>query len=180
AEHMKHPILEAVDIVKDGFKSAFDDLIEYGHFSFRKLGQFIIAELAKKAIFKAIDDIGDAIGSILSKKSGSSGTAGNVLGSILGSIFGGGKAEGGPLESGKWYVAGERGPEPIWGGGPGAYAMGYPKAASRGGDFHVTQNINGLGMTPEQLQPVLARNNRELMRMWQDAQSRNGQAVTRF
>lgn len=39
--------------------------------------------------------------------------------------FGGGRAEGGPLEPGKWYIAGERGPEPIWGGGAGAFALGY-------------------------------------------------------
>ncbi len=39
-------------------------------------------------------------------------------------FFGGGRAAGGPLESGKWYIAGERGPEPIWGGGPGAFAAG--------------------------------------------------------
>lgn len=37
-------------------------------------------------------------------------------------VFGGGKAEGGPLDMGKWYTAGEHGPEPIWGGGPGAFA----------------------------------------------------------
>lgn len=64
----------------------------------------------------------------------------NTIGSIIKDAFGGGKAEGGPLEQGKWYIAGEHGPEPIWGGGPGAYAMGY---ASGGGSSQVSivQNI---------------------------------------
>ena len=42
------------------------------------------------------------------------------------SAFGGGKATGGPLAPGKWYVAGENGPEPIWGGGAGATAVASP------------------------------------------------------
>lgn len=37
--------------------------------------------------------------------------------------FGGYMAEGGPLQRGKWYIAGENGPEPIWGGGNGAFAF---------------------------------------------------------
>ncbi len=46
------------------------------------------------------------------------------LGAVFAPMFGGGKAEGGPLDMGKWYIAGEKGPEPIWGGGPGAFAAG--------------------------------------------------------
>jgi hypothetical protein len=77
---------------------------------------------------------------------GTSGPSGGLLttlvqgaASVLG--FGGGKAEGGPIEAGKWYIAGEHGPEPIWGGGPGAYASGYGRPAAndnRGGNFNVT------------------------------------------
>ncbi|MGI9160825.1 MAG: hypothetical protein ACR2K1_13830, partial [Saprospiraceae bacterium] len=44
--------------------------------------------------------------------------------------FGGGKAEGGPLQQNKWYIAGEKGPEPIWGGGAGAFAAGYGGSGS--------------------------------------------------
>jgi HAMP domain-containing protein len=55
---------------------------------------------------------------------GGTGGGGGYLGTILGA-FGGGKAAGGPLQSGKWYVAGEHGPEPIWGGGAGSFAAGY-------------------------------------------------------
>lgn len=51
-------------------------------------------------------------------------SSGGLLGDIM-KAFGGGKAEGGPLKNGEWYVAGEYGPEPIWGGGAGAFASGY-------------------------------------------------------
>jgi len=51
---------------------------------------------------------------------------GGGLGSLLTDLFGGGKAKGGPLSVGKWYIAGENGPEPIWGGGAGAQAFADP------------------------------------------------------
>jgi hypothetical protein len=55
------------------------------------------------------------------------------MGAVLAPLFGGHKAEGGPLTAGKWYMAGERGPEPIWGGGVGAEAAGYGPGAGGGG-----------------------------------------------
>lgn len=53
-----------------------------------------------------------------------------VVGKLL---FGGGRAEGGPLEMGKWYTAGEHGPEPVWGGGPGAFAASGAAGGGRDG-----------------------------------------------
>lgn len=63
------------------------------------------------------------------------GRAGQFGLDVLGGIFGGFKAKGGPLEQNKWYVAGEHGPEPVWGGGAGAFAAGY------GGGGGVTVNL---------------------------------------
>lgn len=59
-------------------------------------------------------------------------------------MFGGGMADGGPLDSGKWYIAGEHGPEPIWGGGAGAFAAGYGKgnAGVNHTEFHM--HVNGV------------------------------------
>lgn len=75
------------------------------------------------------------------------GTGGGAGGLIQGGIkaimgmFGGGMAGGGPLDSGKWYIAGEHGPEPIWGGGPGAAAMGYGGGGGNGGGGGVQVNV---------------------------------------
>lgn len=44
---------------------------------------------------------------------------GGGIGGIIGSLFGGFFAEGGYLPAGKWGIAGERGPEPIFGGRTG-------------------------------------------------------------
>lgn len=66
----------------------------------------------------------------------------------IGKLFGGGMASGGPLEQGKWYIAGEKGPEPIWGGGAGAFAAGY----GRGGGsptINITTQIDARGATTD-------------------------------
>jgi hypothetical protein len=88
----------------DPFKDGLDGMLK----GFIDVIRRMVAEAAAAKIF-------DYLGG---------GSDGGWLTSLLGA-FGGGKAKGGPLESGKWYIAGEHGPEPIWGGGPGAFAMGY-------------------------------------------------------
>lgn len=50
-------------------------------------------------------------------------------------LFGGGKAQGGPMQPGSWYMAGERGPEPIY--MPGAIAGGYAPNDSGGSTMHL-------------------------------------------
>jgi hypothetical protein len=96
----------AVDTFRDGFKNAFDDMINTGKFSFRDLTKFIIAELSKKAIFNAIDNIAEAF------KRGTSNSGVNFLGTIFGGIgklFG--FANGGRPPMGRASIVGERGPE---------------------------------------------------------------------
>lgn len=105
----------------------FDDGIKGMLKGFVDVIRRMVAEAAAAKIFKALFGEGEG---------GSSG-AGNWLGALIGA-FGGGKAMGGPLESGKWYIAGEYGPEPIWGGGPGAFAAGYGGLSK---EIHVTNNI---------------------------------------
>lgn len=61
------------------------------------------------------------------------GFGGGLGGFIAGALFGGGRAAGGPIEQGKWYIAGEKGPEPVWGGGPGAFAAPFQQLMSGGG-----------------------------------------------
>jgi hypothetical protein len=46
------------------------------------------------------------------------------------------------MSAGRWYIAGEHGPEPIWGGG-GAFAMGYGgMVGGRSQTFNNTFNYN--------------------------------------
>lgn len=87
---------------------------------------------------------------------------GGKFGEIIGTIFGGYKAQGGPLQQGKWYVAGEKGPEPIWGGGPGAFAMGYGGGAP---NITINQYMDNRGATQDliaQLPAALQANNTAL------------------
>lgn len=114
------------------FSSAFEDAIVGGK-SLSDVLKGLAQDIARIVIRKTITEpAGNAIASII--KEG------------LGDLFGGGKAGGGPLEPGKWYVAGERGPEPIWGGGPGAFAAGYGRMAELGGAggaaVSIVQHIN--------------------------------------
>jgi hypothetical protein len=96
------------DPFKDGIKGMLKGFIDV----IRRM----VAEAAAAKIFETVFGKGDG-----SKSSG----AGQFFSSALDAFFGGGKAKGGPLDQNKWYIAGEHGPEPIWGGGSGAFAAGY-------------------------------------------------------
>lgn len=114
----------------------------------------MLAEAAAAKVLQAI--FGQSAG-----KDG--GGFGSILGAVLGGSFGGGKAKGGPLQQGKWYVAGEHGPEPIWGGGAGAYAAGY--GGSGGGTVNITNAIDARGATTDlvkALPGILKQNNESL------------------
>lgn len=77
-----------------------------------------------------------------------SGALGGIFQTLFGA-FGGGKADGGPLAAGKWYMAGENGPEPIWGGGSGAFAAGYGGAS---GAVQITFQVDARGATTDAIQ----------------------------
>ena len=99
-----------------------------------------------------------------------------ISGALLGG-FGGPKAEGGPLDQGKWYVAGEKGPEPIWGGGSGAFAVGYGQqmAMSRqsaGVSINMPVSIDARGSTPDAVRMLEARLPGLLKKTSDDAVSR--------
>jgi hypothetical protein len=149
--------VEFVDDVQSAFANAAQATGAFGH----NLLKSLLQAFENRAIFNAIESIGEAL-----QKALNVGAHGSLLNSILGGFigavgggadianyadsaatdyidtynagaFGGGRASGGPLEMGKWYIAGEKGPEPVWGGGPGAYATGY---GSGGGAPQVTVN----------------------------------------
>lgn len=131
------------DPFKDGLKGMLKGFID----TLRRM----IAEAAAAKIFGILGGLG--------KSGGSS----SILKGI-GAFFGGFKAEGGPLQSGKWYIAGERGPEPVWGGGPGAFATGYGGGGS-GVVVSPVYNIDARGATQDviaALPGILRENNRQM------------------
>ncbi len=67
--------------------------------------------------------------------------AGSWLGSAVSSAFGGFFADGGYLAPGKWGIAGERGPEPIFGGKTGL-TIQPNGAGAGGGGVTIQQNFN--------------------------------------
>ena len=106
--------------IRNGFEDGFRGVvISFGNMIADLLAQSAAADLA---------------GALFGNEG--NGNAG-LISSFL-SSFGGGKAEGGPLDQNKWYIAGEKGPEPIWGGGAGAFAAGYPSGGMGGGSAPIT------------------------------------------
>jgi hypothetical protein len=112
------------DFLFDPFADGIDGMLK----GFVNIVRRMLAEAASAQLFKTL--FGDG-------KDGSTGSLSGIFSAVIGA-FGGHKAKGGPLESGKWYVAGEHGPEPIWGGGSGAFASGY---GGGGGGGSVTINM---------------------------------------
>lgn len=74
-------------------------------------------------------------------KGGSGGGAGGFLGKLLGGLF---KADGGPVERGRSYVVGERGPELFT---PGASGMITPNSrlATAGASISIVNNVDARG-----------------------------------
>lgn len=101
--------------------------------------------------------------------------AAGPAGGFFGLLFGGGKAQGGPMQPGTWYMAGERGPEPIY--MPGAIAGGYgPNDKSGGGSttIHFAPNVQALDATG--VDRVLSRHLDKLTKMVSRHMSRNPSA----
>ena len=114
------------------FSSAFEDAIVGGK-GLSDVLKGLLADIERIVIRKAVTE---PVGETVSGWIKDSGITDSLKGTV-GSLFGGWKASGGPLDPGKWYIAGEKGPEPVWGGGPGAFATGYGA-----GGVSIVQHIN--------------------------------------
>jgi len=101
------------------------------------------------------------------------GGAGGVRGIVSGALkfFGGFRAEGGPVMGGRGYIVGERGPELFV---PGSSGSIVPNNRLGGGPVNIAPvyNISGLGLSFEQMQLLMQRNNRELVRQITDPRMR--------
>jgi hypothetical protein len=141
------------DFLFDPFENGLDGMAK----GFIDVIRRMLAEAAAAKVFEK-----------LFGKSGSGGSgAGNWLGTLFSSFFGGFKAEGGPLQQNKWYVAGEKGPEPIWGGGAGAFAAGYGGGMGGSTSIDARLSIDARGATQDAVKE-LVRSMPEMQRRWSD------------
>ena len=118
------------------FSSAAEDAIVFGKSAsevLKGLEQDIIRIITRKLL---TEPLANGVSGFLGGLGGGGGGGG--IGSILGSFFGGFFADGGYLPPGKWGIAGERGPEPIYGGRTG---MTIQPNGGGGGNVSMTNNF---------------------------------------
>lgn len=118
----------------------------------RNLGDALIGSiqrassaLLESALFELLGGLGG------NGKVGGTGGAVAAIGSLVGALFGGGKAGGGEVGPGKWYMVGERGPETFVPKVPGVI---IPNGGRVGGEIHIHQYIQGNMVTSEFMQRV--------------------------
>lgn len=156
------------DFLFDPAKKGFAGLVtDFAHALQRMLAEAAATDLFR-ALFGADREGNSGLGGILGAflgglfgLGGGSGGGGTVPAESTGPVYGGGRASGGPIDAGKWYIAGEHGPEPIWGGGPGAFAMGY----GGGGGVVINNNVDARGATVDLIKvlpSILRQNNEQL------------------
>lgn len=170
----------------DAFKEGLTNAAEQGKFSVRELVRYIIAQLVKAELFKAIDNIGVALTKALSS-SGSSGgkSSSNFYGSLIkgaASYFG--FRAGGGNYSGLTMV-GENGPElaggsgRIWNQQQLMAAMGTSGASKVSYSPSTTINVvGGDNASPEDIARMvelrIQQNNQKQQRAFNDLLYRNG------
>lgn len=116
---LAEPLTEAQKRAKaftDTLKEGLENAAERGKFSVKELVRFIIAQLVKQELFKAIDNIGAAISKALSPQSVSGGGGGLFASALnFGASYFGFRAGGGRFSG--LTMVGENGPELVGGSG---------------------------------------------------------------
>ncbi|MBN8966125.1 MAG: hypothetical protein J0H89_12275 [Rhizobiales bacterium] len=136
---------ELADVVT-GTKSVQD--------AFKNMASLILRELARIAISKAFAGL---LGGLL---------GGDASGGILSGLFGGARAEGGPINPGKAFLVGERGPEVVI---PKSAGTVIPNHALAGGNSVTQSNtfnirVEGSAGTPDQNSDLAAKIGQEMQR----------------
>lgn len=142
---------EAFTSFADDLSGQLSDMIENWNGSltdlagtFRKLAEQLFIKPGTDALSSGI---AGGLKSLLGGAQGAGGSAGGTGGGGLGGLldsFMGMFAGGGSLNPGEWGIAGENGPEPIFGGAHGMAVMSNPDARDmmRGGGGGVSQTFN--------------------------------------
>lgn len=114
---------------------AIADFAISGKGSFSDLTKSILSDIGQMMIYSSIKPFFD---NISSKNTG--------VGSLLSGLFGGGRATGGPVNPGEFYVVGEKGPEILV---PGTSGTVIPNGATGGGSTNVSISIDASGTRSE-------------------------------
>jgi lambda family phage tail tape measure protein len=113
-----------------GMEDALVNFATTGKLDFKSLADSIIADMMRIQIQQSI-------------MKPLSGMMGDGLKSMFSGIFGGGRASGGPVYPGQYYVVGENGPEILMPSAAGnIIPNGAIAATGSGGDVSITQHIN--------------------------------------
>lgn len=94
--------MESAQVMQDFFLSAYDNFVRNGKFRWNELLQYMLAQLARSQLAKALEGIFDG---------SDTGWFGQLLGAFSGSSGPGGvtpRASGGPVSAGQMYLVGEK------------------------------------------------------------------------
>lgn len=157
-EDVRNVSKQVEDVMTNAFKGAEDVLVTFlttGKLDFKSFANSLIADIAR---IQAKQILGSILGS------GGGGGSGDFFSTILSSIFGGGKANGGPVQSGRLYEINERsGPGEILNAGGRQYLMPSRNGsvtpqgtASMGGEMSVVNNFHFAGPVDRRTQQQVA------------------------
>lgn len=138
---------ESKDVFKElgaTFESAFEKAIDGGA-DLRNIMKGLMADVSKMVLRQTVT--GPMMGWVQEQMKGMGGAGGTSIGglfgtaaNLLGGLFGGARAAGGPVESGRTYLVGERGPELLTMGRNAGHIT--PNHAMGGGQVIVQQTLN--------------------------------------
>lgn len=152
-------ISEGAQIFRDGFRSAFEDMIHTGKIKWDELLKYLAAEFALKGFDKLFDNVFKA-------SDGSSSGGGGVWDWVTGalkSVFGGSRDSGGRGKPGHVYDIGIGAqPERFIPDGPGTFV---PRGGAGGRSVVIHQNntFHGTGGDQRSYERAMRENNRRLV-----------------
>ena len=135
AEEMNQFMIQAARSMQSALSDGFFSIMQ---------GEFDnLGDSFKRTIDRMVSDLlASQFSSFLLGNFGSTGKVGGFVGNVLGGLFGGARAAGGPVEGGKTYLVGEKGPELFTPPGNGSIIPNNQMQS--GGGMTVNVNISGV------------------------------------
>lgn len=128
-EDGKRRMQETSSVVSQSISSEFASWTRGAEFDVRKMVSNMLASMAQLTLQRGVLD------TLFGGRGGGGGSAsgGGLFGDLLGGLFGGAREAGGPVEAGRAYLVGERGPELMLAGQSGQVVPARETAALLGG-----------------------------------------------